>query len=193
LYDELFTAWKLEKNSEAIQPLPSDFFKKVLGYLSELSELRSREKVGSSIESARRREIDYVKFMLSNLLKMRAKKIALLSLEDSSELAPDLIETEAGLVERLRELMREYAKQCAQPSNASEIITEKSSEMETRSSAMPQDNSALMLLRVLQPIPKLVGVDLDEYGPFQPEDIASLPRENALVLIARGAASEVKI
>lgn len=193
MYDELFTAWKLEKNSEAIQPLPSDFFKKVLGYLSELSESRSREKVGSSIESARRREIDYVKFMLSNLLKMRAKKIALLSLEDSSELAPDLIETEAGLVERLRELMREYAKQCAQPSNASEIITEKSSEMETRSSAMPQDNSALMLLRVLQPIPKLVGVDLDEYGPFQPEDIASLPRENALVLIARGAASEVKI
>jgi DNA replication initiation complex subunit (GINS family) len=131
--------------------------------------------------------------MLSNLLKMRAKKIALLSLEDSSELASDLIETEAGLVERLRGLMREYAKQCSQPSNASEIVTEKSSEMEARLSAMPQDNSALMLLRVLQPIPKLVGVDLDEYGPFQPEDIVSLPRENALVLIARGAASEVKI
>jgi DNA replication factor GINS len=193
LYDELFTAWKLEKNSEAIQPLPSDFFRQVLGYLSELKESRSREKVGSSIDSARRREIDYVEFMLSNLLKMRAKKIALLSLEDSSELASDLIETEAGLVERLRGLMREYAKQCSQPSNASEIVTEKSSEMEARLSAMPQDNSALMLLRVLQPIPKLVGVDLDEYGPFQPEDIVSLPRENALVLIARGAASEVKI
>lgn len=193
MYDELFIAWKLEKNSEAVQPLPSDFFNKVLDYVSELKESRSREKAGSSIESAKRREIGYVEFMLSSLLKMRARKIALLSLEDSRDSTPDLIGSEVELVRSLRELLREYGKQCARPRNAFDLKAERYSEMEARPSAGAQDNSGLMLLRVLQPIPRLVGVDLDEYGPFQPEDIVFLPRENALVLIARGAASEVKI
>lgn len=192
MYDELFAAWKLEKNSEAIQPLPSDFFKKVLDYLSELKESLSHEKAGSSIESAKKREIEYTEFMLKNLLEMRAKKIALLSLEDS-EFAPYLVGAEAELVKSLHGLMRDYGKQCVRPSGSFGVKTDESSEIGDRSSAGTQDKSGLMLLRVLQPIPKLVGVDLDEYGPFQPEDIVSLPRENALVLISRGVASEVKI
>jgi DNA replication factor GINS len=193
LYDELFTAWKLEKNSEAIQPLPSDFFDKVLNYLAGLKESRLLEKAGSSIESAKKHEIDYTEFMLSDLLKMRARKMVSLSLEDPSESAPILLDAEAGLVKSLHGLVRDYEERRASASDSAEIKAEGNSEEQEISAAVTHDTSGLMLLRVLQPIPKLVGVDLDEYGPFQPEDIVSLPRENALVLISRGAASEVKI
>jgi len=31
------------------------------------------------------------------------------------------------------------------------------------------------------------------YGPFKPEDIASLPEENARILIKQGAAMEVEV
>jgi DNA replication initiation complex subunit (GINS family) len=193
LYDELFAAWKLEKNSEAIQPLPSDFFDKVLNYLLGLKESRLHEKAGSSIESARKREVDYTEFMLSDLLKMRARKIVSLSLEDPTESGSHLVDAEAELVKSLHGLLRDYEERRASPSVSAEIKSGANQEKREISSAETQDASGLMLLRVLQPIPKLVGVDLDVYGPFQPEDIVSLPRENALVLIARGAASEVKI
>jgi DNA replication factor GINS len=48
-----------------------------------------------------------------------------------------------------------------------------------------------MVLRFVQEIPALVGSDMKTYGPFEPEDIATLPPENARVLIKEGVAVEV--
>ncbi len=38
------------------------------------------------------------------------------------------------------------------------------------------------LIRILEPTPALVGIDLINYGPFQKEDIVNLPYENAKIL-----------
>jgi DNA replication initiation complex subunit (GINS family) len=51
----------------------------------------------------------------------------------------------------------------------------------------------MVVLRFVQEIPALVGSDLKTYGPFMPEDIATLPPENARVLIKQGIAVEVDI
>ena len=50
-----------------------------------------------------------------------------------------------------------------------------------------------MVLRFLKPLPAIMGIDLKAYGPFDAEDVASIPRENALNLIRRGIAKEVEI
>ena len=49
-----------------------------------------------------------------------------------------------------------------------------------------------MLVRFVQEIPAIVGSDMKTYGPFKPEDIATLPTENARILIKRGVAVEVE-
>jgi DNA replication factor GINS len=49
-----------------------------------------------------------------------------------------------------------------------------------------------VILRFLKEIPAIVGADMKTYGPFKPEDIASLPVENAKVLIKQGVAVEVE-
>ncbi len=49
----------------------------------------------------------------------------------------------------------------------------------------------LLVLRFVQEIPALIGSDMKTYGPFEPEDIATLPPENARVLIKQGVAVEV--
>jgi len=35
-------------------------------------------------------------------------------------------------------------------------------------------------------VPRFVAEDLDEYGPFEPGDIAEIPRETAYIIINRG-------
>jgi len=50
-----------------------------------------------------------------------------------------------------------------------------------------------ILLRFVQEIPAIVGSDMKTYGPFEPEDIATLPPENARILIKQGVAMEVEI
>jgi DNA replication factor GINS len=50
-----------------------------------------------------------------------------------------------------------------------------------------------LLLRFVQEIPAIVGSDMKTYGPFEPEDIATLPSENARILIKQGVAVEVEV
>ena len=47
------------------------------------------------------------------------------------------------------------------------------------------------LVRFLNAVPKFVGKELEEYGPFEEEDIASLPIEIATVLINKGRVEEI--
>jgi len=48
-----------------------------------------------------------------------------------------------------------------------------------------------LIIRLLQSIPTIVGSDLQNYGPFNAEDVATLPVKNALALIKRNAAVEI--
>ena len=49
-----------------------------------------------------------------------------------------------------------------------------------------------MVVRFLQDVDKIVGTDLEKYGPFKAEDIAAIPYENAQALIAKDAATKIR-
>jgi DNA replication factor GINS len=51
--------------------------------------------------------------------------------------------------------------------------------------------SKQVLVRFLKPIESFVGVDMNKYGPFQQEDVASLPLENARSLVQGGVVVHV--
>ena len=51
--------------------------------------------------------------------------------------------------------------------------------------------SKQVLVRFLKPIESFVGVDMNKYGPFQQEDVASLPLENARSIVESGVAVHV--
>jgi len=55
----------------------------------------------------------------------------------------------------------------------------------------PSKPSELVLVRFLQDVPPIVGVDLKTYGPFRKEDVANLPKENAEALIKQGLAKAI--
>ncbi|MDH3617575.1 MAG: hypothetical protein OEM89_02500 [Nitrosopumilus sp.] len=49
-----------------------------------------------------------------------------------------------------------------------------------------------VVLRFLKDVDEIVGADLEKYGPFQPEDIATIPYENAQALITKKAATKIR-
>ena len=50
-----------------------------------------------------------------------------------------------------------------------------------------------IVVRFLKPTEAFIGIDMGKYGPFQAEDVASLPFENARSIIEGGAAVEVHV
>lgn len=53
--------------------------------------------------------------------------------------------------------------------------------------------SKQIVVRFLKPIEAFVGIDMSKYGPFQLEDVGSLPFENARLIIEGGGAVEVHV
>ena len=49
-----------------------------------------------------------------------------------------------------------------------------------------------IVIRFLSQVDEIIGVDLEKYGPFAPEDIATIPYENAQALIAKNIATKVR-
>ncbi len=55
-----------------------------------------------------------------------------------------------------------------------------------------QSDPVAKTVRILQAIPKFVGTEMEVYGPFKQDDVASLPKLIADVLIRKGRAEEVE-
>ena len=49
-----------------------------------------------------------------------------------------------------------------------------------------------IVIRFLSEVDEIVGADLEKYGPFKAEDIATIPYENAQALIAKNIATKVR-
>ena len=48
-------------------------------------------------------------------------------------------------------------------------------------------------VRFVKEFDEIVGVDLEKYGPFKAEDVATIPNENAQALISNGIALKIRI
>jgi DNA replication initiation complex subunit (GINS family) len=48
-------------------------------------------------------------------------------------------------------------------------------------------------LRFIKNIPAVIGADMKTYGPFMVEDVASVPVENAKILVKQGLAEVVEV
>ena len=72
-----------------------------------------------------------------------------------------------------------------------EIIEEEKSE----SVIKPENKEEVdfIILRFLKKTPPLVGIDLINYGPFEKEDLASIPTQNAKILILEKFAEKVHL
>jgi len=61
----------------------------------------------------------------------------------------------------------------------------------------PDDNAGeiegIKSVRFIKPVPKFLGSEMETYGPFEENDIASLPSKIANILVKKNRAEEMQI
>jgi DNA replication factor GINS len=162
MYDDLYKAWKSEKSTEALQPIPSDFYQRARKYIETLEqETSSDPRTVQNHLIVREKEL--AERLLAELTKTRRMKIFQTAQNNIPINTSNLTEEETDLATRMIE------------------PTEPSTQ------AVRLDEASTIVVRFLQDIPEIVGVDLKIYGPFKKEDVASVPNANAGALISQGA------
>jgi len=180
LYDELYEAWKREKENVEIQRLSKNFYAKIADYVRKIREESRMLDEKTTKAKLLRREFKNVKDMVKELVRLRYDKALTKSL--ARETVPKEVLTEEeeklhGEILPLAEAYQAFLK---------DILQGRLSPIEK------EEKPKKMLLRFILGIPAIVGSDMKTYGPFEPEDIATLPLENARVLIKQGVAVEVE-
>jgi DNA replication initiation complex subunit (GINS family) len=177
MYSELCKVWKSEKTSELPQPLPIDFYSRAASYLKDLNEKSATNNVQSLQDRLAFKEKEVAERLLEEIKQIRIRKITNASLKDSTINLQDLTEKEKMFAEDLKASTTKFNE----------------ARME-RDATNPQPTAVeLTVIRFLQDVPEIVGVDLKMYGPYRKEDLGSLPTQNADAFIKQGVAKSVDV
>ena len=191
MYSELYIAWQREIENSAIQPLPADFYKRISQYLQQIKTENQKPDKSTLKASLMEQECRNVTRMIKELLRTRYKKL-LKTIKGGQKLLPDILTIEeneflTGLLP-FAEAYDIFAKGLLQGKTPKTII--KPTE--------PKENAAeakhkRVTLRFVKAIPAIVGSDMITYGPFLAEDVASVPADNARILVKQGLAVIVEV
>lgn len=194
-YETLFELLRREKEREALQKLDKEFFMDLVDYLN--GQKRKDLEQTPEEERSTEKEIENIKRLIKDLYEKREKKLVNLAL-DKVRTGSELLDTSPLLDEEkkifeliLRALTIGRGKILANIIKGAlpEEITDQ--EIKTAKSPQKERIKDTKLLRFLHAVPKFLGKELEEYGPFEEEDVASLPIEIADVLITKGRAEEI--
>lgn len=177
MYNELYTAWKSEKTSDSPQPLSSDFYQRMDGYLKGLEDDSASSDTRTIQGRLVAREKEIARRLLEELKEARLRKIVNATRNGGAINSADLTEEEKTLVGGMNESLASFKEQDKK-------------ELHGPTAEGPVE---LSIVRFLQDVPEIVGVDLKIYGPYKKEDVGSLPSQNAQALVKQGFAKEIEV
>jgi DNA replication factor GINS len=182
-YSQLLEVWKTEKNNRSLQPLDETFFSEMNHYIVQLREQENKHEEDSIWNRIIKREKDNSTKMLSDLTRLRLKKIIISELEGKTIITTALTKEEKALHSEFRRILLEHDSRVK--SSVPETTLKKEHE--------PTPRKDFKVVRFTKALPAIMGIDMKTYGPFEEEDIVSIPVENAENLIRKGFAKEVEI
>ena len=189
MYSELYAAWQREIDDPALQPLPTDFYAQVSNYIRRIQEETKILDKKALKAVLLEQELKNVKRIVKQLTWMRYKKLVKL-VNENQKLPSDLLTTEEAQLSKgylpFVEGYRTFAQTLLQ-GQPPKINLEKPVAQPVE---LPQKR---VTLRFVKAIPAVMGGDMKTYGPFAPEDVASVPVENAKILVKQGFAVVVDV
>jgi DNA replication factor GINS len=180
MYSQIYKAWKNEKENVETQKLPKNFYAKIAEYIKKIREERRMLDKKTTKAKLLNREFKSVKNMAEELIRLRYDKALKNSLARETVPRGFLIEEEEKVYEEILPLAEAYQ------TFLQAVLRGRLSRIER------EEKQKKTILRFVREIPAIVGSDMKTYGPFEPEDIANLPLENARILIKQGVAVEVE-
>ena len=194
MYSELYEAWRREIENPQLQALPGDFYVRVSEYVQRIKEnlkLLDPKSLRASLLEREQRNVNHI---VKELLAVRYRK--LLRIISRGKVPSDLLTAEEAKIcegffpftEAYRTLIKTLVEgQTLEVKPEVEVAGMAPKKVET------QPSHKRVVVRFLKAIPAIIGSDMLTYGPFVAEDVASVPVENANILVKQGLAQMVEV
>jgi len=181
MYDELFEIWRRELVSVELGRLPPDFYSRIADYLRRIkqeSRMLDRRTVKARLLKS---EMRNAKRMVRELIQTRYGKLVV-KVAEGEKLPSNVLTAEE---EKINTSVLSYAE--TYQSFAKSILHGHVPKVDVK------QKHKRAALRFLKDVPAIIGADMATYGPFRVEDVASLPVENAEILVKQGLVEKVEV
>ncbi|MFA5142227.1 MAG: hypothetical protein WC471_04625 [Candidatus Woesearchaeota archaeon] len=191
-YETLFELLRREKGKGELQELDRTFMRDLAAYMLEKNEMMQKENEQAHLFGEQEKlktlnEMNNIKKIVREFHERRERKIIDMALNKSrtnSSLITNvnLLPEEVPFYESIVKVLNEYrtALNCAMSAER----------VKAQALKITKDDSVKMV-KFIQPVARFVGKELEPYGPFQNEDVASLPSEIAEILVQQLKAKEI--
>jgi DNA replication factor GINS len=193
MYNELYSAWQREIDDPTLGGLPLDFYTKISRYLKNIKEEDKVLDKKSVKTSLLYHESVNVERMLKELLGSRYRKI-IKTVTKTQKLPSELLTVEeARMCETFSDFTKTYHKFIDNLMQGQLNVEPIKVIFKTEPYAAAPQQHKRSTIRFLKNIPAIMGSDMKSYGPFIAEDVASLPPQNAQILVKQGLAVLVEV
>jgi len=199
-FETLYDLLRREKTRQEIQKLDENFYKDLAKYISEKRDILGSQKQKQSVFTEQeikktQNQIDSILKIIRELYEIRENKIIQMALINSrtkseNNTVINLVPEEEGFYELVIKGLNQFRSNIlhsVQNSNPPTMI-KKEEPKDIKRDEKPQN---IKFIRFTETVPKFVGSDLQVYGPFEKEDVASLPTNIVSLLIKNNRAEEI--
>ena len=215
-YETLFELLKRERDTTDLQKLEPTFFNNFVDYLNEKKKMLGKEDALFSYDEKKKveKQIDNARRIIKGIYERREKKVLNIALT-KSRTKSEVIDTSSFLdnerrffdeiVKVLDVFRNEVIDKVIEGKQISALtieskkinkVADEDAQIKSGTNPVAVENKEkvknIKLVRFLYAVPKFVGKELEEYGPFEEEDIANLPSDIADILIGKGRVEEIK-
>ncbi|XES76559.1 MAG: hypothetical protein ACBZ72_10290 [Candidatus Bathyarchaeia archaeon] len=191
MYDELYAAWRLEIENAELGSLPSDFYSRVADYLRQIKEENHVQEQKTLKTKLLEREKTNVTKMTGELIAARYRKLAKMIVAGKTPPMDCLALEEQQLCTGIVPSAEAFARFAAGLLEGKLFVL--NVQAPTEAASEPPIVHKRVTLRFLKPVPSIIGSDMKSYGPFLVEDVASVPIENAKILVKQGLAKQIDL
>lgn len=204
-YESLFEMVRREKNKSDLQKLEKSFFVDFVNYLRQKKEMLKNQSSADMYSSQEKQKTEAQVYNIRKLVKelydRREKKIiemAIVKARTGSKIVDlNLSDDEKLLFEDITNVLFQYRKDILLHLMEGNFPETKDLKMgtidsnleENRLNSTNSENTAQNELKntkkveFLSYVPEFVGLDLEDYGPFEEKDVIDLPEQIATVLV----------
>jgi len=188
-YETLYEILRREKTRQELQKLEKTFLKDISKYLYEKNNILESQNQKSSIFAKEtektQKQIENIKRILKELYERRETKIIQIALYASRT------NSNIDLSALLPEELEFYNKIILEFKTARDNILNSIIENKKPEPKIIKRDDELKPIRFISYIPSFVDQDLNNYGPYEPEDIALLPEKISNLLIEKEKAKAI--
>ncbi|MBR9699142.1 hypothetical protein GOV09_01650 [Candidatus Woesearchaeota archaeon] len=179
-YETLFELLRTERSRTELQQLPASYAEDLQKLLKQ-EQQHEKNILKITHEIYERRE----KKIITMAIDKSKTKSALIDFTKFLDYERELFDLVLKLLDRHRDMHTLSLEAGKKDEPKEEFQTADSVEK-------PKIENNLKTVRFLSPLPKFVGPELEQYGPFDEEDVASLPSKIVQVLVDKKRAEEIQ-